>query len=261
VAAGARATQPAADDSREPLSHLIAEVWHDLNQTLHLMRASLAPLLDLPGVADSPALSERARRVRQSCETLSHLLAEALDLSRLESHAVTPHVKSMATRPLLQSLVEHFSAKAEAAGVRIVLAAPSEDCAVLADGLMLHRVFANLLDNAIAYSRSQQTVLVALRYSQACCKLQVRDAGCGIESAEQGRVFDAHVRLSTDHQKHGGPQGSGLGLAIVKRLVLLMNGTVQLRSAPNRGCCVTVRLPRVHPPIAPNTQIPQQEPA
>jgi signal transduction histidine kinase len=242
VAAVARATKPGADDSREPLSQLFAEVWHDLHHTLHLMRMSLAPLLELPGVSDSPALSACAQQVRQSCDTLSHLLAEALDLSRLESNVVTPHLKSMTMRPLLRSLVEHFSAKAEAAGVRIVLAAPREDWAVLADDLMLHRVIANLLDNAIAHSAPRQTVLVALRYSQACCKVQVRDAGCGIASAGQRQVFDAYVRLSADSGK-----GSGLGLAIVKRLVLLMNGTVHLRSAPKQGCCVTVRLPRVQP--------------
>lgn len=261
MAAIARATQPGADDLREPLSLLFAEVWHDLHHTLHLMRMSLTPLLDLPGVADSAALSACAHHVRQACDTLSHLLSEALDLSRLESNVVTPRLKSMAARPLLRSMVEHFSAKAEAAGVRIVLAAPGEDCAVLADDLMLHRVVANLLDNAIAHSGPRQTVLVALRYSQACCKVQVRDAGCGIAGDGQGQVFDAYVRQGDRLERRNEPKGWGLGLAIVKRLVLLMNGAVHLRSAPNQGCCVTVRLPRVQPPTAHDTQLPTQEPA
>jgi two-component system, sensor histidine kinase len=246
VAAISRGTQLAAEDLRESLSQMLAEVWHDLNQTLYLTRMNLTPLLEAPGVRDSPELSERALRVRQSCETLSHLLAELLDLSRLESQAVSPRLKSMSLRSLAQTVVEHFAAKAEAAGVRIVVAAASHDCAVMADDLMLHRVVANLLDNAIAHSSPGATVLVALRYAAQCGRIQVRDAGAGISDAEQYRVFDAYSRGSIDDQ--GRAKGAGLGLAIVKRLVLLMNGSVHLRSAPNRGCCLSVRLPRAPRP-------------
>jgi signal transduction histidine kinase len=244
VAAISRGTQVASDDPRESVSQMFAEVWHDLNQTLHLMRMSLTPLLDLPDVKVSPGLSECARLVRQSCETLEDLLAEALDLSRLESHAVAPRLQRMAVLPLVRSVVEHFSTRAEVAGVRLMVAAPGDDCSVIADDLMFHRVLANLLDNSIAHSMPGQTVLLAVRYSREHCKLQIRDAGHGISGVEHGRVFDAYVRLAAD--RHGHVKGFGLGLAIVKRLVLLMSGTVLLRSAPNQGCCVTVRLPRAN---------------
>ena len=221
-------------------SRFFAAVSHDLRQPVHAIGLYLDPLARL-GLATQDRAAQRAvEGIRQSWRALDDLLSQVLDLTRMDSGVVQADLQPTEVAPLVAGIVMQHSAVAEAAGVRIVsLMRPG--AFAMADALMLVRVLTNLLDNAIKFSPRGATVVIALRRGRGQWRLQVRDAGMGIEHDAQQRIFEEFVQI--DNEARDRRRGLGLGLAIARRFALLMNGGIQVRSSPGLGCCMTVSLP------------------
>jgi signal transduction histidine kinase len=103
-------------------------------------------------------------------------------------------------------------------------------------------VLINLLDNAVKYSPNGGRVLVSVTAPAARVRVTVEDAGLGIPSAEQKRIFEKFYRLDTPLSRAGG--GTGLGLYITRELVRRMGGAISVDSEPGRGSTFIVDLPR-----------------
>ncbi|MBT9465557.1 hybrid sensor histidine kinase/response regulator [Hydrogenophaga sp.] len=226
-------------------SRFFAAVSHDLRQPVHAIGLYLSPLARLADSTQDRAALRAVEGISQSWRALDDLLSQVLDLTRMDSGVVRAELRPTEIAPLVDSLVRQHSAVAEAAGVRIVSLVRREAYA-MADGLMLVRVLSNLMDNAIKFSPHGTTVLVALRAGRTHWRLQVRDAGVGIATEGQARIFEEFVQMDNDARDRR--QGLGLGLAIARRLALLMNGDITVRSALGQGTCMTVALPRAHAP-------------
>jgi len=226
-------------------SRFFASVGHDLRQSVHAVGLCLDPLVKLGKAARDEPTRRASENIQLSWRALDDLLSQLLDLTRLDSGVVEADLQSIEAAPLIRKLIAQLSVVAELADVRVV-ALVKANCFVIADHMMLRRAISNLLDNAIRFAPRGSTVVVALRNSPAAWRLQVRDAGIGIAKEAQSRIFDEYVQLESDVRNPG--KGVGLGLAITKRLVLLMKGNIAVRSAPGRGCCMTVTLPRALEP-------------
>lgn len=231
-------------------SRFFAAVSHDLRQPVHAIGLYLDPLTRLSQRTGDEAAQHAAEGIRQSWRALDDLLAQVLDLTRMDSGAVQAELAPTELAPLVRSLVMQHSAAAERAGVRLVALVPASRYA-LADELMLKRVLSNLLDNAIKFSPPGRPVVVALRGAKDGWRLQVRDAGAGIALDAQEKIFEEFVQL--DNEARDRQRGLGLGLAISRRFAVLMGGSLSVRSAPNTGCCMTLMLPKALPALPLNT--------
>ncbi len=229
-------------------SRFFAAVSHDLRQPVHAIGLYLDPLAKLSLAARNDDAIQAVEGIRQSWRALDDLLSQVLDLTRMDSGVVKAELGAVEVAPLVRSMIMQHSAVAERAGVRLV-ALVKANCFVMADDLMLKRVLSNLLDNAIKFSPAGSSLVVALRSRGDQWALQVRDAGPGIEENMQSRMFEEFVQL--DNEARDRRQGLGLGLAISRRFMELMNGDISVRSVPGRGCCMTVRLPKVARPFLP----------
>jgi signal transduction histidine kinase len=109
---------------------------------------------------------------------------------------------------------------------------------VSGDHAALLHVFDNIVDNAIKYSTGRKSLSVRTTTEGGMAVVSVVDQGIGIAAGDLGRVFEKFFR---GHNTRG---GSGLGLAIAERIVRMHGGTISIESEPQRGTCVTVRLPR-----------------
>ncbi|MDH2916518.1 MAG: ATP-binding protein, partial [Gallionella sp.] len=122
---------------------------------------------------------------------------------------------------------------------------------VLSDPVLLERILVNLISNAIRYVPQKGTVMVACRKRGDCISIEIRDNGPGIPVEEQQNVFKEFVQLVNKARDRS--KGLGLGLAIVARLAKLMNHTITLRSAPQRGSVFAIdvhRVPDMHELLA-----------
>jgi PAS domain S-box-containing protein len=126
------------------------------------------------------------------------------------------------------------------------LIAPSDLAPVVTDGDKLQQVLANLVGNAVKYSRDTGRIEVRLEPSPTHLRIAVRDEGVGIPQLEQQRIFEKFYRLPTMSFAVG---GTGLGLYICRELVRRMGGRIWVESSEGVGSTFFVELPLSSAPL------------
>ena len=228
----------AADRQRR---ELIANVSHELRTPIAALRALLENVVD--GVADTDPAT-MATALRQT-ERLSTLVAELLDLSRIDAGVSELTRAEFAVAPLLADVVAE--AQAARGDVRFTVEVVPPEATVFADRGRLRQVVANLVDNAARHGPAGGEVRVRAVGTGGGLVLEVRDQGPGIAVADRERVFERFVR-----GERAGGGGTGLGLAIARWAVDLHGGTIAVvepevpaveGSAGMPGCRIRVTLP------------------
>ena len=109
------------------------------------------------------------------------------------------------------------------------------------DRNIFRQPFANILYNAIQYSREGGTIQILVDKDQNGCFIEVSDSGPGIAPEHQERIFDRFYRV--DKVRSGDSGNSGLGLAIAKWAVSIHGGHIELVSTPGQGSTFRLYLP------------------
>jgi signal transduction histidine kinase len=208
----------AADRQRR---ELIANVSHELRTPITALRGLLENIVD--GVAQ--AEPETMRTALGQTERLGRLVAELLDLSRLDAGVVPLDVTPIDVRAFLEAVVKEATVNATGHDVRFVVRSPS--ISVPGDRERLHQVFANLLDNAVRHSPHGGTVTVRAERHDEHVRLIVADEGDGIPPADRDRLFERFTR-----GERASDGGTGLGLAIARWVVQLHHGTIAVAEPP-----------------------------
>jgi signal transduction histidine kinase len=212
-------------------------VSHDLRTPLTRLRASAE--MALTAEAADP---ERCREALADCveesERVLVMLNTLMDISEAESGAMQLQLQRVRLRDVVSRAVDLYREVAESKRVSIVLE-PVDDVEVSADRTRLEQVAANLLDNAVKYTRAGGSVDVSAGRTDDRAFLRVRDTGVGIRPDELPRIWD---RLFRGDQSRG-ERGLGLGLSLVKAVVRAHGGSVDVATEPGVGSTFTVQLP------------------
>jgi two-component system phosphate regulon sensor histidine kinase PhoR len=185
-----------------------------------------------------------ADRVVQEAERLARLVADLLDLSRVEDPATISNATANLT-DVIEDQVDDARRLADSKQITITsLLAPG--VLVKGDAEQLGLMVRNLLENAIRYSQESSAVVVELTADDPVV-VTVADNGIGIPMRHQGRVFERFYRVDKGRSREQG--GTGLGLAIVKHVADLHGGHVELKSEFGEGSTFTVRIPSLDTPV------------
>ena len=226
------------DDYRR---ELIETVAHELKNPLGVIsgHVEMLELLEgLPGAA-TPSLRAMAR----SSARLTAVVDDLLLLSRVGNPDTPLTRRPVDLRPVLDEVTEDEAVRAEPRGVTIRSEHSGGDLVVAGDGEELLRLLANLVSNAVKYSRDGGRIDLALRRLGDEVQVTVADDGLGISEADVAQLFTEFFR-STNPEALQRP-GTGLGLAIVARIVERHGGRVDVTSELGRGTTFTVTLPCV----------------
>lgn len=170
---------------------------------------------------------------------------QMLALARGESGAIELEVVDVCA--LAHDVTRKWWAEARGRGVDLGLEQPDAALTVQAHAGLLTEALSNLLHNALRYTPRGGHVTVAVAARGAQVTIGVVDDGPGIPEGEIDRAGERFFRGSNVNQP-----GTGLGLAIVRSVVERMDGTLQLRAAPQgRGLAATLWLPRAMPMAGP----------
>ena len=211
---------------------LVANVAHELRTPLAALQASLENIVDGVQPPNGPTLAAMSQQVQR----LARMVAQLLDLSRMEAGELALERRKVPAAELLADVREEAAPLAPAA-VALTWRAP-QGLKLEADPERLHQVLMNLTHNALRFSPPGGVVeLTASRRTRAV-RIEVADQGPGIPAAERERVFQRFT--ATDDSRAGG--GAGLGLAISRWIVQLHGGSIAVADG-GPGCRIVVDLP------------------
>lgn len=228
----------AAERANAAKSRFLAAASHDLRQPLHALSLFSADLQRQVRSGVAHELPRLAEQISASTAMLGELLDSLLDISRLDVSGIKPDISSLELQPLFERLANSF--RRAATDRRIVLRFRSNTLWVTSDVILLERMLANLVSNALRYTNPGGRVLVAARRRGSQVLIEVRDNGIGIAQGDQAEIFDEFYQVGNTAREHN--KGLGLGLSIVDRLARALDIQVGLRSRLGEGTTFSLRI-------------------
>ncbi len=223
---------------------LLTSISHDLKTPLASVLGSAGTLRELGDKLTESEKAELLATVIEESERLNRFIANLLDMTRLESGAVTPKLALHDVSEIIGSTLQRTTKILRDHAVRLDLA--TDVPMVSVDAVLFEQVLFNLLDNAAKYAASGTTIFIRTWRDRDSVVLQILDEGEGIPQGDLEHIFDKFYRVPKADQIR---PGTGLGLAISRGFVEAMNGTITAANRPDRrGAVFTIRLPIVSEP-------------
>jgi two-component system sensor histidine kinase KdpD len=219
--------------SDELRASLLRAVSHDLRTPLASIKASVSSLRE-PDIAWSE--TDRAdflETIETNTDRLTGIITDLLDLSRLQAGAVQPNLTDASVEEVVAAALDSIDAGDE---VRIDL--PEDLADVRTDPVLLERVVANLVANAIKWSPPMRDIRIGADRAGDRVELFIIDHGPGI-AADQRTLVRRPFQRVTDT----GAGGVGLGLAIADQMSTAVGADLRLQDTPGGGLTAVVDLP------------------
>jgi len=236
-AADAEAAQR-ADGAKTAVLHAIS---HDFRSPLTAITTA-ASALDAGSLSDADR-DDLVAVIGAESTRLERLVADLLDLSRIEAGAVNPQSDWCDLADTVSHAAEQ--ARRRHPGHQLELKLGPELPLVRADPVQMDRVFSNLIENALKFSPASAPVSVVATAGDDLVTVRVVDRGRGIPPADRSRVFEPFFR------GRRGESGSGLGLAICRGFVEANGGRIRLQAGTRRGTEFAVSFPVAPQPASP----------
>ena len=225
-----------AEESR---SALLSAVSHDLRTPLAAITEAATMLRDDANLFAPAQRDEITRTICEQAERMERQIANLLDMTRFAAGIVMPQRSWISCRELLCSTLN--LAQNKVLELTVTLNVPDSLPLLHVDTLLLERLFANLLENAVKYAGTGARVEIVAHDEAGNLTIDVADNGPGIPAGSEERIFDKFYRAAQTHTT-----GTGLGLAICRAIAELHEGTIVAFNRAEGGAVFRVRIPIVN---------------
>jgi PAS domain S-box-containing protein len=227
-------------------NEFVSVVSHELRTPLTSIRGSLGLLAGGLGGDLSPKGARMVSIALESSERLSRLIADMLDIERMESGSLTMAFAPCGIQSLVNSALNEVDAMARQYGVRI--SAQNSDGIVNVDADRIVQTLTNVLGNSIKFSPRGDVVTVSIAQRGPMVEFAVADHGRGIPADRVQRIFERFEQVDSSDSRERG--GTGLGLSISRDIVELHGGSIWAESVLGEGSTFRFTLPgTVMPPV------------
>ena len=209
----------------------------------HDFKAPLGSIMGYTELLSRLTEDERQRfyldNMKSSSEHLLKLVSDFLDFHRLALNKAEVNRIVFNPAQLFEEIRVCFEPLTAAKGLVLQChIAPELSEKYISDPLRIQQIVNNLLSNAVKFTQ-QGKITLTVGYNASKLTIAVADTGKGMASEDRERIFQEFTRLPGAQ----GEEGFGLGLSIVHKLVLLLEGTIDVQSTLGKGSCFTVVLP------------------
>ena len=219
---------------------LLSSLSHDLRTPLGSIEGAASSLLQQPGVLSSESRREMAETILEESRRLNRLVANLLDMVRVETGALAVRKE---WQPLEEALgVALLRLDERLAGHPVETELSAALPLVPIDELLIEQVFINLLENAIRYTAVGTPIKISAWPEQQSVVVEVADQGDGIPPGEEETIFGKFQRSSRANGS-GSTGGSGLGLTICRGIVTAHGGRIWLEPSGGKGAAFRFTLP------------------
>ncbi len=219
--------------------NLLSMFAHDMKNPVVATEGFLMRLLSGKAGPLTQKQQEYLTIVIKGIEKLQRLITDFLEFSRIEGREFVLNFGTYNLKEAILRLTGSMETETEKKDIQMSFEYDQEVLpAVHADGHMIDRVLANLIDNAIKYTKPGGTVAIRLTSRANDVMLEILDTGIGIDERDMRCLFEAFCRINRD------VEGSGLGLSIAKAIVEAHGGTIGAESTPGKGSRFWFTLPK-----------------
>jgi two-component system sensor histidine kinase KdpD len=220
-------------------SALLTSISHDLKTPLASVLGSAGTLRDVGAKLTDDEKTDLLVTIIDESERLNRFIANLLDMTKLESGAVSPNLAAYDLSEIVGSALRRASKILRHHAMQLELAT---DVPMLPlDAVLFEQVLFNLLDNAAKYAPAGTTISIRAWRDRQSASLQISDEGDGIPHDELEHIFDKFYRVQKTDQVRA---GTGLGLAISRGFIEAMHGTIVASNrADRKGAVFTITLP------------------
>ena len=222
------------------LSGITHELRTPLNAILNMTRI-------LVGRMDGELNAEQELQVnliQKAALTLTDLVADLLDLARIEAGKTEVRLASFTVTDLFGTLRGMFRPLLVSDQVALVFDAPEHEVTLTTDEGKLSQILRNLISNAIKFTEHGEIRVSFTSAPDDFVVFAVADTGIGIAAEDRSRIFEEFTQVDNPIQRH--VRGTGLGLPLSRKLAMLLGGGVDVDSAVGVGSRFEVRLPRIY---------------
>jgi len=221
-------------------AHLISMFAHDMKSSLIGIKGFVLRLLQSAFEIDEEKQKKYLKIIGLEASKLESLIDGFLEYSRLQTGKLNLNFTATSLHQELIEICETYQTKCFQKGIHFELLNTETLPVIEADGKYLQRVFSNLLDNALKYSRERSLITVTAQQADQYIVVKIADRGVGIHPKDLPYIFDPFYQGCGE--KRG--RGYGLGLAVVKAIVEGHGGKVSVESKSGKGSVFTVFLPK-----------------
>lgn len=209
----------------------------------HDIKAPLGSIMGYTDLLDRLTTEERQKfylaNMKGSSQHLLKLVNDLLDFHRLESNKMEVNRVAFNPRQLFDEIKTSFEPVAAKKSLELTYQIDeSLNGNYISDPFRIRQIVDNLMSNALKFTQ-KGSVGLKVFYKDSVLTLAVTDTGSGISAEEKENIFQEFTRLRSAQ----GEEGFGLGLSITQKLVLLLEGDIQIDSLPGRGSTFIVHLP------------------
>ena len=216
---------------------LLSAISHDLRTPLAAIVGASSSLMQDDDKLDSHARHELSQAIYDGAIRMSGLANNLLDMARLEAGAVVLNRQWQPLEEVVGGALAGLATRMVNHPVTVKL--PHDLPLVEIDSLLIERVFANLLENAVKYTPPGTHIEISAATSQNELVATVSDQGHGIPAGEEKRIFEKFHRISSE----GSQGGAGLGLSICRSIVEAHGGRIWADNLPSGGAAFHFALP------------------
>src|SRR6266700_3896263 len=220
---------------------LLSSISHDLRTPLASIKASASSLLQEDVQWNDEERRSFTLAIEREADRLNRLVANLLDMSRIEGGALKPEKEWYPVDELIHDVLDHMQPVLQGRTVQTHL--PDDLPPVELDYLQMDQVLTNLIENAVRYTPPESPIEVSAQIDGEQMVISVADRGSGIPQADKERIFDKFYRVLATQRNAVSVPGSGLGLAVSKGLVEAHGGHIWVEDRPGGGSIFRFTLP------------------
>ena len=208
----------------------VSNASHELRTPLAGIRAS-AETLHRGAMDDPESRKQFLRMIREDVDRMDQLIAEMLELSRLESGESPMELENVEPKKLVDTAIKQFSAVAVDAEIELKTSFSAELPQVSVDAKKIDHVFTNLISNAVKWTPAGGTVTVKGWIDDETVWFSIADTGQGIEPEHMPHIFERFFKTDAARSQ----PGTGLGLSIARHIVEAHGGVISATSSVGEG--------------------------
>ena len=230
----------------EQRDDFVAAIAHDIKNPLIGADRVLGILCNQDELMAPDAIKKMLSILKESNHNLLNLVKNLVDVYHYQTTTYPVHYQDVDIRALIASCIEQVANFAESRNVTITCSAAYGLPHPQADEVSIRRVLMNLLHNAIKFNKTGGKTSVFVRRTGDFLKIEVADAGVGIDKADQEKLFQ---RFSQGKAGIRHRVGTGLGLFLSKQIMLAHHGSISCESSVGSGSVFSINLPLFPPPL------------